>query len=257
MNTMRLPLETASVIAQRIRAELEPLCARIEIAGSIRRERPDCGDIDLVCLPKTFPHRKQIIDRCGAKCKQLKNGPQYAVFELQNGFQLDLWLAHDGGWSPQEEELFETPRENVPPNFGVLFLARTGSANFNAWFATHCKAKGLHFNPHKGVLHGERVLASENEEDLFRVAGLDVIPPTKRDDYRQPSGGEFWTDEAAPGVQFSRADFYHHMRTVHGIDLATTPGKKSLNMHLRKSRGAVYVYDWEIAGKKFTQTLET
>lgn len=181
---MRLPLSTARPLAERIRAELAPLCRRCEIAGSIRRERADCGDIDLVCLPLTWPHRARILERCDRNAERVKNGPQYVEYRLKNGFQLDLWFAHDGACEkPQPGELFETPRETLPPNFGVLLLARTGSVAFNTWIAQHAKTKGLHFNPHAGIQRAGRVIASEEEADIFRALELPEIPPTRRDDY--------------------------------------------------------------------------
>jgi hypothetical protein len=47
---MNLPL--ATLYAQQIVTWLTPFCERIEIAGSIRRQRPIVNDIDLVCIPK-------------------------------------------------------------------------------------------------------------------------------------------------------------------------------------------------------------
>ena len=35
-------------IAEKTKAQLAPYCERIEIAGSIRRKKPDVGDIEIV-----------------------------------------------------------------------------------------------------------------------------------------------------------------------------------------------------------------
>lgn len=177
---IRLPLAKAQRIAEKIYDELAPFCAQIEIAGSIRRRRPECGDIDLVCLEKTAPHVTRILERCGKHARPIKRGEQYCVFELANGFQLDLWLAHWGG-PDGPADLFETPKEAIPGNFGVLLLARTGSAMFNVWFAQECQARGLHFNPHKGILRGRRVIAATEERDLFSALGIDFIRPEDRE----------------------------------------------------------------------------
>ncbi len=41
-------------IAEKVKAQLAPHCERIEIAGSIRRKKPDVGDIEIVAIPKPY-----------------------------------------------------------------------------------------------------------------------------------------------------------------------------------------------------------
>lgn len=45
---------TALVIAEKIKAQLAPHCDRIEIAGSIRRKKPEVKDIEIVVIPKPY-----------------------------------------------------------------------------------------------------------------------------------------------------------------------------------------------------------
>ena len=164
-------LSAATKLAERIRAELAPHCDRIEIAGSIRRRRPECGDIDLVCLPK-FGGREAMIERCNQSATLDKCGSQYVVFTLANGFQLDLWFAHAGGG-----DLFAPE----PSNWGALLLARTGSAAHNIHLCSVAHAKGLHFQPHRGLERRGTVVASETEEAIFSALGLDFIRPEDRE----------------------------------------------------------------------------
>jgi DNA polymerase (family 10) len=171
LSTERLPLDRARPLAEKIADIVREHCERVEIAGSIRRGRPYCGDIDLVCLPKAGG-REAIIERCQRTCLLHKLGEQYVVFTLKNGFQLDLWFAHGGGGDMFAPE---------PSNFGVLLLARTGSAMHNVWIAQHAQAQRLHFNPHKGVLRGREVVASIEEQDIFTALGLDFIAPERRE----------------------------------------------------------------------------
>lgn len=51
----RLVLPVALALANKIAAEIRPVCERCEIAGSIRRKRPDVGDIELVVIPLYAP----------------------------------------------------------------------------------------------------------------------------------------------------------------------------------------------------------
>jgi len=168
---MSLPLDQARALAERIRAALSPMCSRIDIAGSIRRARPVCGDIDIVC--QTQPHmRAHIIALCKRSGTLTKQGGQYVMVALRHGVQLDLWFAHNGGG-----DLFAPE----PPNYGILLLSRTGSAAHNIQLATRAKSLGLHFHPHKGVMKGDRIVASAEEADIFRALNLPYIEPEKRE----------------------------------------------------------------------------
>lgn len=167
----RLPLARARALAEKIVDALKEHCLRIEIAGSIRRGRPDCGDIDLVCLPKPGG-KAAMLERCAWAGALMKHGEQYVEYQLRNGFQLDLWFAHNGGGDMFAPE---------PSNFGVLLLARTGSADHNIFIAQTAKVAGLHFNPHKGVLKGKEIVASVEEADIFRALGISYIEPERRE----------------------------------------------------------------------------
>ncbi|MDD2763450.1 MAG: hypothetical protein PHE83_05690 [Opitutaceae bacterium] len=165
-------LAAAQALAERIAAELRGFCRRLEIAGSIRRRRPEIGDIDLVCVPRGITGREAILERCGQQSRLIKEGAQYVVFSLPSGFQLDLWFARE-----DQETLIDT----TPTNFGMLLLARTGSAAHNIYLAQTAKGRGLHFHPHLGILHGDQVIASETEEAIFSALGLSFIPPEARE----------------------------------------------------------------------------
>lgn len=171
LSTERLPLDRARGLAEKIAGELSGYCNRIEIAGSIRRQRPDCGDIDLVCLPKPGG-KSAIVERCQRTAMLAKHGEQYVVFRLANGFQLDLWFAQIGGG-----DMFDPD----PSNYGVLLLARTGSAMHNVYIAQQALSLGLHFNPHRGVLRHGKVIASSEEADIFAALDLPFIAPEKRE----------------------------------------------------------------------------
>ena len=48
----RWPLADARAVAERWLAMLAPVCERVQIAGSARREKPEVGDIELVYVPR-------------------------------------------------------------------------------------------------------------------------------------------------------------------------------------------------------------
>ena len=72
-----MELTKAREIADRIVVLLKPYCARVEIAGSIRRRKADVHDIEIVCLPKDeliFDFNVPGLFDC---CDFVKNGPRY------------------------------------------------------------------------------------------------------------------------------------------------------------------------------------
>jgi hypothetical protein len=54
----RIPLTQAVTIAEEVCTTLRPFCARLEVAGSIRRRRDSIGDLELVAIPKMVPTGK-------------------------------------------------------------------------------------------------------------------------------------------------------------------------------------------------------
>jgi DNA polymerase/3'-5' exonuclease PolX len=49
---VKFPYPVVLPIAGRIVEALRPYCERIEIAGSLRREKPMVGDIEIVAIPR-------------------------------------------------------------------------------------------------------------------------------------------------------------------------------------------------------------
>lgn len=173
-------LATAIPLAERIKAQLAPMCERIEIAGSIRRRRENVNDIDFVILPK--PGQLDAIKaRCEQRCTVVKDGEQNYIVRMPygerrgvaDGFQIDIFIAR-----PAVKDLLQT----VPGNWGTLLLCRTGSTAHNIFLVEHAKRLGLTWNPYKGVEDADGyVLASESELEIFQALGLEFIEPERRE----------------------------------------------------------------------------
>lgn len=172
-----IPLTRATKIAAKVAAELSPFCSRIELAGSIRRQRPEVGDIDLVLVPTDRPAIEQRVTRL---CKLGRCGDQYLEAVMPDGTQLDLWFAHPG--APPELDIFGVPLgPQRPANFGSMLLCRTGSTMHNVHLIEHAKRRGLVWNAHWGVYRDGRCIASETEEAVFEALGLPFVPPEQRE----------------------------------------------------------------------------
>ena len=170
-----IPLAQAQRIAARVVEQLLPYCTRIEIAGSIRRQRPEVKDIDLVMHVRDMPG---LISRINAKCRIAKQGEQYLEAFMPDGTQLDIWFAHQP--AAVQEDFFGC-RPGRPDNFGCLLLSRTGSAWHNIALCQRAVRLGMHWNPHQGVYLNGACIASATEEDIYRALGLEFIPPTLRE----------------------------------------------------------------------------
>lgn len=175
-------------LAERVRAELEPYCEKIEIAGSIRRGRPWCNDIDLVCLPKAtsvaapaaapqelkYGYAHALRERCKRNAQVVTDGDVNLIVRLRNGVQLDIFIAR----RPSADLL-----ESKATNFGSLLLCRTGSVQHNIWLVEHAKRLGKTWNPYHGVFVGKsgQCIASASEEEIFAALELEFVAPEKRE----------------------------------------------------------------------------
>ena len=161
-----IALSTADKYALGIVAKLADMCERINVAGSIRRRRPQVGDIDLVIEPK--PGKRRYIRERVLKWKPqiLADGDMNFLF-LVKGVQIDIFFADEQG-----TDLFAPPT-----NFGSLLICRTGSKAFNIWLCEQAEKNGLHWNPYRGVVHKGKVIASQTEEAVFKALGLAWIKP--------------------------------------------------------------------------------
>jgi DNA polymerase/3'-5' exonuclease PolX len=158
-------LDKAQEIAERVKAELAPHCDRIEIAGSIRRQKKTVGDIEMVAIPKPYDTGlfasgiASVIDRWPKVRGELPC--KYTQRTLPEGIALDLFFA-------------------TPDNWGLIIGIRTGSADFSKYvLAQGWVRQG--YRSAEGMLtwHGNPVPCRE-EKDLFAMAGAEWVEPELR-----------------------------------------------------------------------------
>ena len=161
-----LDLKEAEKIAAHVKATVEILCEKIEIAGSIRRQKNKVHDIDFVAVTKTDAEWQKINE----KLKLLKAKPNCsgnsvikALIPCQNGlFQVDFYRAK-------------------PETFGILLLIRTGSAEHNMWLAGYALSKGYRLKYSTGLMKDSIAVAGATEESVFAALGLPCSMPEKRE----------------------------------------------------------------------------
>lgn len=175
--TTKTPLAPALQTAFKLTMALKPYCDRIEIAGSIRRCRPQVGDIELVAIPRRprdllgqpLPGPTALDAFLDERAVTFtKRGEKYQQFAY-GSYTVDLFLA-------------------TPATWGSIFTIRTGSADFTRWLVTPqphgARPWAVLFGNNKAnpgrLTHNGRLLATPEEIDIFNALGLAYIDPLDR-----------------------------------------------------------------------------
>jgi len=154
-----MELEKAKVIASAVVKALESYCERIQVAGSIRRQRPFVNDIDLVLIAR---------DRSGLDMQLMRMGDykmaggKIARVDMDS-IPLDIYFA-------------------TPETFSTLLLIRTGSAENNIRLATLAKKRGWRLAASGDGLFNEtgQRIAGDNEESIYSALDLPYQKPWER-----------------------------------------------------------------------------
>ena len=184
MNKSRLSV--AEAVGEDLVRLLTPYCARIEIAGSIRRQRPQVKDIELLCVSQVTSQR----DMFGA--------------DVTNYYVLDMALdslVADGSvlrkrpnkaghytYGAQNKLLTHVP-SGIPvdafsssiKNWGMSLVVRTGPKEFNVRMMSRFRELGMRGHAYGGVTDQEgNEVGCPDEETVFQLLGWPWIPPEKR-----------------------------------------------------------------------------
>ncbi len=165
-------------IAEAVKAALAPHCERIEIAGSIRRKKPECRDIEIVAIPKPYQTGlfedgiASVVNRWEKvkgelPCKYTQRIlPEELCPTLSNGvlskrLKLDIFFAEPGNW-------------------GMIFAMRTGSRNYSGnVLAKGWAARGYHSSGGYLYTQTKRYECLE-EKDLFERLNIPWTEPENR-----------------------------------------------------------------------------
>ena len=163
----RFSIADARAAVEAIVADLRllPGVVRCEGAGSCRRRRETCGDLDVlaICADPGPP-----MDRLAAHplvSAVLQRGDTKQRVRLVTGIELDLRVV------PEE-------------SFGAAMQYFTGSKEHNVVLRQRAKDLGLKINEY-GVFRGDESVAGRTEEEVYAAVGLPWIPPELRENRRE------------------------------------------------------------------------
>lgn len=154
-----MELEKAKAIADTIVKALEAYCDRIEVAGSIRRQKPTVRDIDLVLVARD----RWNLDLALMKMGHYKMSGMKIARVQMDSIPLDIYFAS-------------------PETFATLLLIRTGSVENNIRLASRAKKRGWRLAASGDGLFnekGERI-AGDSEESIYQALGLPYQEPEER-----------------------------------------------------------------------------
>jgi len=186
----RWDLNEAKAVAESIVELLKPKCERIVVAGSIRRRRPDVGDIEVLAIPSItytndlFGEPTTEMNALDAYLKSLiLGGPrreQVFDYRLSSNRRrtygpLNKLLVHRPSGIPVD--IFSTDAKN----FGMALMVRTGPREWNIKFMKNFKDKGWEGHAYGGVTDGGGTeLPCPEEDDVFKYLEWSWVPPESR-----------------------------------------------------------------------------
>jgi DNA polymerase (family 10) len=160
----RLPLGVALPIAERLLDDLKKIerVKRVDIAGSLRRQRETIGDLDFLVISQDSPRALREFTRLPLVKQVIELGDTRATVIIEGGVQVDV-------------------RAVAEESYGAALQYFTGSKQHNVHLRTLAQKKGLKLNEY-GVFRGEKRLGGAEEEDVYRLVGVPVMPPELRED---------------------------------------------------------------------------
>jgi DNA polymerase/3'-5' exonuclease PolX len=174
--TNRLPLAEAEAIAVGVMQQLEPHCEVISLAGSLRRQRPTIGDIEIVCVPKPYDASPLFCSGIATVVNQWEKVRgelpcKYTQRILPEGIRLDLFMVH-------------------PDGYGLQRAIRIGSADWcrtilaPAWVGAGYHSEGgllRRIDNTGGIYTLGSVVPVRTEPELFRLIDLPWVHPRDRE----------------------------------------------------------------------------
>lgn len=187
MDETRISLDAASAIVREVADRLQPACERIKVAGSIRRERPDVKDAELVVISKgrDLHDLTDKLVEYGVIEKalyggQARWGSAYRGL-VYKGLKIELFMADGDNWGNQYW-LRTGPRD--ANTYVMKYLAwRNAPVRFQegyVWWSAAGWQKVRQGKSEVWAAADRQKLRLESEEDLFAVMGMPFIPPQLR-----------------------------------------------------------------------------
>lgn len=188
---MTFALTEAQGAAERLVEALRPGCDRIEIAGSIRRGKPEVKDIEIVAIPHMeiedsgdlwgTPIENDWLDKLVYLMRQTGDLRLRAVENHRKDGRIEI--SHRDGAAYKALEYEGIPVDlfivRPPADWGVIFTIRTGPAEWSHRLVTDCQKYLRRVEGGRLIAAGRHVPCPE-EQDFFRAIGQRWVEPHER-----------------------------------------------------------------------------
>jgi len=168
----RFRLDTAYETAEVLTAWLRDYKAVEEVtpAGSLRRGRETVGDLDLLVTGRDAVGIAEHFVKFPGIAAILVKGEDKVSVKLKNDMQVDGRMLDRSA-------------------YGAALQYFTGSKEHNVALRDRAKRHGWKLNEY-GLYHGEKILASRTEEEIYAKLGLPWIPPELRENLGEIEAAE-------------------------------------------------------------------
>ena len=180
----RFDREFALFVGRIVARSIDPLVQRLAFAGSFRRRLPDCGDIDIVVIPKHGILQEQINSEASKLCYTGK------LDSSGSGLSVGTLKPELAG----QKDPFEVPAFNLfftrEREWGAMLMFATGSGKYNSAYRAIAKKRGLLCNEHGVFARSSHDLipdSSYSEHAVCRAIGIPFLEPQYRIDKVFPS----------------------------------------------------------------------
>lgn len=145
-------------LSEKIVKQIKPFCKRIEVAGSIRRHKPDPRDIDIVLIPKDIEKIKLSMSKLG---KYIQGGEHESTWNIE-GINVELYYTNELEW-------------------GATLLAYSSKKGSGIGLRIVARMKGFKLSQH-GLFNrktGKRI-AGRTEQEIYHALGRPYKKPEDR-----------------------------------------------------------------------------
>ena len=180
--------EQAIPVARHLYDRLNRVAKEICFAGSLRRQSPLVGDIELLYIPvfveeddpddmfgtkeinltdreiEAMISERVLEKRLSSSGKQIYGSKNKLLRHMESGIPVDLFAATEECW------------------FNML-VCRTGPSQSNIRLCTEAQKRGLKWNPYGPGFTCQstgRVIPVESEKEVFDIVGMEFVPPEYR-----------------------------------------------------------------------------
>jgi len=169
----KFPLHKILPLAKKLESKIREACVKCQIAGSIRREKSEVSDIELVVIPQRVQtglfgesSRSPKFTNIFRKWRPEKGDPikgKYLRLTWKTSLgeiPIDIFIADQG-------------------NFGNILWTRTGSTNYTIAAIKAAKEKGILFIDGR-VEKGDKIQEIPDEQEFFSITNLPYVAPQNR-----------------------------------------------------------------------------